>query len=129
MQCLDVLLLHALDRDEPHRWTAGRLDDRLGIVAVVLVSLHERRDELRADELHLDAAGLQLSRPVMRRGTGFHDDEPRLQADDRLHEARTADLRAVHDHAAAHGAVQLEHSLGQVDAENVDLHGGLHLDE
>jgi len=129
MQGLDVLLLDALHRNEPHRRTAGCLDDRLGIVPVVLVCLDERRHELRTDELYLDAAGLQLPRPMMRRGTSLHDDESWLQADDRLHEARPADLRAVHDRAATDGAVQLEHPLGQVDPENVDLHVGLHLNE
>jgi len=83
MQGLDVLLLDALHRNEPHRRTAGCLDDRLGIVPVVLVCLDERRHELRTDELYLDAAGLQLPRPMMRRGTSLHDDESWLQADDR----------------------------------------------
>ena len=58
MQGLDVLLLDALHRNEPHRRTAGCLDDRLGVVAVVLVGLHEGGNVLRGDETHLSAHGL-----------------------------------------------------------------------
>jgi hypothetical protein len=50
MRRLDVLLLDGFNRHEAHGGPARGLDDRLGIVAIVLVGLDERCDVLGADQ-------------------------------------------------------------------------------
>src|SRR5450631_937981 len=124
MQRLNTLLLNSLDRHEAHGGPACSFDDGLGIVAIVLVGLHERRNVLRADESYVDAVPLQSTSPVMGRAAGFHHDELRTQSSDRLEQRRTADLGAMDDNAGPRRAVQLEYTLGQVDSENVDFHDG-----
>jgi hypothetical protein len=47
---LDVLLLNGFNWHEAHGGPARGLDDRLVIVAIVLVRLGERRDVLGADQ-------------------------------------------------------------------------------
>jgi hypothetical protein len=84
MKRLNVLLLDAFDSDDSHRRPACRFYDAFGIVAVVLVGLYERDDELRTDQLHGDAFGEQLTRPVMGRRTRLHHYQTRPQALDGL---------------------------------------------
>lgn len=59
MDRLGILLPDALDRYEPH----VRLRNRLGIVAVILVALDERLDELLGDQPDVVALGLQPAPP------------------------------------------------------------------
>src|SRR5450755_1255086 len=124
MQCLDILLLDGLDRHEAHRWPARSFNNRLGVVAIVLVGLHERRNVLRADESYVDAVPPQSASPVMGRAAGFHHDELRTQSSDRFEQRRAADLGAMDDNAGPRRAVQLEYTFGQIDSENVDFHDG-----
>ena len=63
---LHVLLLYGLDRNEMHRWSEGSFHDGFSVVAIVLVRLDEGGDVLGADQAHLDAHGLELTRPVVR---------------------------------------------------------------
>ena len=48
-------------------------DDRLGIIAIVLLA-NERLHILRTDNLHAVSECLKLTRPMKGAGTGFDDD-------------------------------------------------------
>jgi hypothetical protein len=69
---LRILLGDTLHEHEPHTGATHRLTDRLGIDPIVLVALDVGLDELRTEELHAKTPLLELTRPVMSRGTGFH---------------------------------------------------------
>lgn len=62
---------------------------------------------------------------MMGRGARLHHDHSGAQALNSLQQAWAADLRAMNSHAAACHAVELEHALGEVNPENIDLHSGL----
>src|SRR5438270_392950 len=83
-------------------------DDRLGIVAIVLVGLDERCDVLRADEANVEALAPKNPRPVMGRAARLHNHELRVQASDRLKQRWAANLRTMHDNARPRCAMKLE---------------------
>ena len=62
MQGLDVLLLDGLLGDEGNLGLARGRTDRLGVIAVVLLSADEWLHILRADDLHLMTQFLALAR-------------------------------------------------------------------
>jgi hypothetical protein len=64
MQRLDILLLDRFLRHEAHVGLPGRRADRLGIVAVVLLTHRERLDVLRADDLDRVPKALELALPI-----------------------------------------------------------------
>src|SRR5215813_3201169 len=71
------LLLFALDRNKAHGWPLGRFTDGLCIGGIVLLPLDERLDVGRRDQAHMMAQLTDLTRPVVRAGTGFHRDDTR----------------------------------------------------
>src|SRR5215471_1092562 len=75
------LLLFGLDRNEAHAWPLRRFTDGLCIGRIVLLPLDERLDVDRRDQAHMMAQLSDLTRPVVRPGTGFHrDDAPACAA-------------------------------------------------
>jgi hypothetical protein len=128
VHCLHVLLLHRLHGHEVHRRPASGLDDGLRIIAVVLVGLHERRDVLRTDQPHLDTHRLEASVPVVRRATRLHRYHARPQGAHRLQETLARYLGAMQGAAASVRTVKLKHALGQVNAQNVDVHRNLQIE-
>jgi hypothetical protein len=96
--------------------------DRRGVVAVVLLSAHERLHVLRADDLHPVPERLELALPVECARAGFDDDRASVDLrEDR--EELVAHHPALQDDAAvAVHAVELEHVLGDIDAEDLDGH-------
>jgi len=66
------LLLFGLDRNEAHARPLGGFTDRLCIGGIVLLPLDERLDVGRRDQAHVMAHLSDLTRPVVRTGTGFH---------------------------------------------------------
>src|SRR6516162_10936026 len=66
------LLLFALDRNETHARPLGCFTDGLCIGGIVLLSLDERLDVGRRDQAHVMTQLSDLTRPVVRTGTGFH---------------------------------------------------------
>lgn len=119
---LDVLLLDRLHRHEVHARPTGGLDDRLGIVAIVLVRFDEGFDIVRADQFDLDADGLELPCPMVRRTAGLHRDDSWTKLPNGFQQLRPSDFGSMQHMAATIGTVQLEHALGQVDAQNVNFH-------
>src|SRR5215472_17594931 len=74
------LLLFGLDRNKAHARPLGCFTDRLCIGGIVLLPLDERLDVGRRDQPHTMAQLSNLTRPVVRTGTGFHrDDAPGLR--------------------------------------------------
>jgi hypothetical protein len=71
------LLLDRLNRHKAHVRPRHRFTDRLGIVAVILAILPVRGNELGRHELHRMTQTLELARPLVRTGAGFHPDEAR----------------------------------------------------
>lgn len=119
---LDVLLLDRFDRHKAHRGSTGSLDNRLRIVAIVLVRLDERCDILRADQSDFDTDRLETSRPVVGSAACFHDDHFGIQRAHGIDQRTARDLRPMYDTAATISAVELEDLLREIDAENVDFH-------
>src|SRR5215831_13315793 len=65
------LLLFGLDRNEAHAWPLRRFTDGLCIGRIVLLPLDEWLDVDRRDQAHMMAQLSDLTRPVVRAGTGF----------------------------------------------------------
>src|SRR5215813_11583268 len=82
------LLLFGLDRNKAHGWPLGRFTGGLCIGRIVLLPLDERLDVGRRDQAHMMAQLTDLTRPVVRAGTGFHRDDARglrCQETEKLH--------------------------------------------
>src|SRR5690242_5661912 len=120
------LLLFGLDRNEAHARPLGRFTDRLCISGIVLLPLDERLDVGRRDQAHLMAQLSDLTRPVVRTGTGFqrHDalglpceETEKLHASDALAKEHTpGTIRSMH----------LEHVFPDVQTDRGSLlHGRL----
>lgn len=118
---LDVLLLDRFDRNEAHGRPTGGLDNRLGVVAIVLVGLDEGRHILWADQPNLNAKRMEAPCPVMGGAAGFHYDHPRLQCAHGLQGASHA-RPSLNAQAVRGGGrpMELEHMFREIDAEDVD---------
>src|SRR5512140_1791946 len=80
-----ALLLGRFDHYKPHGWAPDRFADSLGIGGIVLVALDVGLYILRRHQPNLMPELRQLTRPMMRRGTGFHADEARRQSFEELY--------------------------------------------
>ncbi len=80
MYRLNVLLFNLFDWHKVHRRSAGCFDDRLRIIGVILVGLHEGFDKLRTDQPNRVATSLKSSRPVISATSGFHYDSAGWQS-------------------------------------------------
>src|ERR1700730_6008848 len=75
MDRLDVLLRCALDRHEPHRRPSDRLADPLGIIAVVLLVLTIRREQVRTHQPRGVSQLLDLWGSVVSASASLHTDQ------------------------------------------------------
>lgn len=71
MQCLDVLLLFVLGRDELHVWLHQSGTNGLCIVAVLLLMLEEWFNILRCDHFDLVTQSLKLTLSPERASASF----------------------------------------------------------
>ena len=93
-----------------------RRPDRPRIVPVVLVAGDETFDRLAWQELDLMTHRRQLPRPVLRAAASLHADQPRLPVGKVFEKLLALELQA-HDLSALHvDPVQLEYSLGDIEA-------------
>jgi hypothetical protein len=124
---LDVLLLHRLYRDKPHMRPAHCFTDRLGIVGVVLVTLHVRFYELWRDHPHLESVRLQSPRPVVRATTRFHANLAARfsRLEQYLEPIRPRELSPPYRLLIAAYAVYLKDVLCQIYPNPNKLHDGL----
>jgi hypothetical protein len=87
-----ALLLGRLDLHKTHRGAANRLADRLGVGRIVLVALDVSLHVLRRHQTNLMTELRQLTRSVVRRGTGLHADQAWRQRFEELHHLAAAEL-------------------------------------
>jgi hypothetical protein len=80
-----ALLLGRLDLHKTHGRAANRLADRLGVGRVVLVALDVSLHVFRRHQTNLVTEPRQLTRPIMRRGTGLHANQAGRQSFEELH--------------------------------------------
>src|SRR6516225_4569141 len=120
------LLLFGLDRNKAHAWPLRRFTDGLCIGRIVLLPPDERLDVGWCDQAHVMAQLTDLTRPVVRTGTGFHrDDAPGLRCEktEKLH---ASDALTKEHIPATIGPMPREHVLRDVQPNRGSLlHGRL----
>ena len=122
MQHQPALLLGRFDLHETHGRPPHRLADRLGVGGIVLVALDVGLHVLRRHQPHLVAKLRQFTRPIMRRGAGFHADQARRQRLEELQHLAAPQLLANDDLLGRVDAVDLEHVLGDIQTDRGNLH-------
>src|SRR6201995_1239602 len=120
------LLLFGLDRNEAHVWPLRRFTDGLCIGGIVLLSLDEWLDVGRRDQADMMAQFSDLTRPVVRAGTGFHrDDAPGLRCE-KTEKLCACDALAEQHMPGSIRSMHLEHVLRDVQTDRGSLlHGRL----
>src|SRR6201987_4839998 len=120
------LLLFGLDRNEAHARPLGCFTDGLRIGGLVLLSLDERLDVGRRDQAHVMTQLSDLTRPVVRTGTGFYrDDAPGLRCEE-TEQLRASDALAKQHMPGSIRSMHLKHVLRDVQADRANLlHGRL----
>ena len=78
MQRLQRLLLHRLHPHRLHVVGSSRFQQCRRIGRVGLIALYILAHVVRRQQAHFDSRCLEQARPVMRRATGFHDDQAHL---------------------------------------------------
>src|SRR5215469_18354354 len=118
------LLLFGSDRNQAHARPLGRFTDGLCIGRIVLPPLDERLDVGRRDQAHIMTQLSDLTRPVVRPGTGFHrDDAPGLRCEE-IEKLRASDALAKEHMPGAIRSMYLEHVLRDVQPDRANLlHG------
>src|SRR6516225_4618943 len=120
------LLLFGLDRNKAHARPLRRFTDGLCIGRIVLLPPDERLDVGWCDQAHVMAQLTDLTRPVVRTGTGFHrDDAPGLRCEktEKLH---ASDALTKEHMPGTIGSMHLEHVLRDVQTDRGSLlHGRL----
>ncbi len=120
----DRLLFDVLDWHKAHRGSGHGLADCLGVGHIVLVALDVGLDELRRHQPNRVPQSLQLPRPVVRTRTRLHADQAGGQIGEERCNLLTLELLAQFHLAVSVHAVDLEHVLGQIEADCRNLHGG-----
>src|SRR5215469_10538378 len=120
------LLLFGFDRNEAHARPLGRFTDGLCIGRIVLLPLDERLDVARRDQAHIMTQLSDLTRPVVRPGTGFHrDDAPGLRREE-TEKLGARDALAKQHMPRIIRSMHLEHVLRDVQTDRGSLlHGRL----
>src|SRR5262249_19368835 len=120
------LLLFGLDRNKAHARPLVCFTDSLGIGGIVLLPLDERLDVGRRDQAHMMAQLSDLTRPVVRTGTGFHRHHApglRCQKTEKLH---ASNALAKQHMPGTIRSMHLEHVLRDVQTDRGNLlHGRL----
>src|SRR6516164_5048901 len=120
------LLLSGLDRNEAHARPLGRLTDGLGIGRIVLLPSDERLDVGRRDQAHMMAQLSDLTRPVVRAGTGFHRNDTRGLRREKTEKLPASDALAKQHMPGTIRSMYLEHVLRDVQTDRGSLlHGRL----
>src|SRR5246127_3523550 len=122
MQCLDVLLRDRLLRDKRNVRLPCSYTDRLRVIAVILLPAHKRLYMLRADHLDPMTERLKLTRPVERARAGLDDNGARTNLRQDSKELITHHPTLQKDTTVPVDAMELEHVLGDINAEGLDCH-------
>ena len=118
------LLFLGLGFHKPHGRSQRRLDDCFRIGGVILLALDERLDVVRRDQPDLMPVAGHFPRPMMRTGAGLHHHEARRLLRHEPGELWSRQLLAEHDGPVRRCAVNLEHVLCQIDADDGNLSHG-----
>src|SRR6516165_5165981 len=120
------LLLFGLDRNKAHARPLGGFTDRLCIGSIVLLPLDERLDVGRRDQAHMMAQLSDLTRPVVRAGTGFHRNDTRGLRREKTEKLPASDALAKQHMPGTIRSMYLEHVLRDVQTDRGSLlHGRL----
>jgi hypothetical protein len=104
----------------------GRFADGLCIGGIVLLPLDERLDVGRRDQPHMMAQLTDLTRPVVRAGTGFHRDDARSLRCEETEELRASDALAKEHTPGSIRSMHLEYVVRGVQTDCGSLlHGRL----
>src|SRR5215831_596818 len=115
------LLLFGLDRNEAHVRPLGCFTDGLCISRIVLLPPDERLDVGWRDQAHMMAQRTDLTRPVVRAGTGFHrDDAPGLRCEE-TEKFHASDALAEQHMPRPIRSMHLEHVLRDVQPDRASL--------
>src|SRR5499425_396615 len=115
------LLLFGLDRNKAHDRPLGRFTNRLCIGGIILLPLDERLDVGRRDQAHMMAQLSDLTRPVVRTGTGFHrHDAPGLRGEE-TEKLRASDPLAKEHMPGTIRSMHLEHVFRDVQTDRGSL--------
>ena len=118
MTGLQIELILALLLDEAQVRAQRRLGDGLGIVVVVLLSLHERLDIDRRDDPRLVAQGAQGPADKVRAQARLHADDARRQLLERICESQPLDLPAEGNLAVGAEPDEVKNLLADIDADD-----------
>jgi hypothetical protein len=102
VQHKDRLLLGGLDGNKTHRRPGHRFCDRLRIGSIRLAALHVRLHiGWRHQSNRVPQLG-ELSRPIMRGGTGFHTDKTRRQSGEKPQDIASGATACATAHCPLH---------------------------
>src|SRR5258708_19736282 len=122
MQHQLALLLGRLNPYETHGWAPHRLTDCLRVGGIVLIALDVGLHILRWHQTDLVAQLRQLTRPMMRRGTGLHADEARRQSFEESYNLAAPKFLPDDDLLACVNPVTLNPLLANIQPNTGTLH-------
>jgi hypothetical protein len=125
MQTLQRLLLDRLDLDRRDIGATGCFDQGTCIGGIGLVAFDVGADIRSRQELDIDAHGVKLARPVVRRAARFHDDERDIAVDEPALELAAREAVLLDDAPRGIGHGKLEDAFCQIHSYSSRLHVGL----
>jgi hypothetical protein len=114
MERQTALLLGRLGLDEPHVRPGNGLADRLRVRGIILLPFNVWLHVGRRHQPHGVSERLELTRPMVRLGTGFDADQGRWQLLKNRQDVAALQLTSDNYIALRINAVDLEHRLGDV---------------
>ena len=118
MTCLQVELILALLLDKPQIRSQRCLGDRLGIVVIVLLPLHERLDVDCRNDPRLVPQRAQHPADKMRAQASFHADDARRQLFEDVAETQSLDPPSEGNLSVGSDADEVKYVLADVDADD-----------
>lgn len=119
MHRLNVFLLDRFDANKAHCRSGRCFDERLNIVAIVLLRLDELRQILRTYKADFDTQGNKTSRPMMRRAASLHHNDSRTKLVNHLDQCTTPNFRAMPRLRTTPCTVKPKDMSGEINAENI----------
>ena len=123
---LQVLLRHALDRNEVQVGSQTGLGYRQRITGIALVGAGKRLDMLGRHQPHLEAHRLENAAPIVGRETRLHRKNAGLELAQVIHQLVALDLAVGFQLAGDRQHADLEDQLGQVNGDDAGRGSKLH---
>jgi hypothetical protein len=120
MDRLHCQLFGGLDRHKAHAWSTDRLTDGFGVIPIVLVGLHIRRDKLGTDQPNIMTNLRNRLRPKVRAVRSLHADETRGQVCEEWQNRMTTKRLAYHRPSMSVDATNLEDIFRHFSLDVVD---------